>query len=351
MKDAKTTEIAVSTPGAGERPISRNATGARALGLCSGGLDSILAAVVLREQGVGVEWITFETPFFSSAKAREAARMIDVPLTVENITPVYLEMLRNPNVGYGKNMNPCMDCHALMFKLAGGCMADRGADFLFSGEVLGQRPMSQNRSALRYVEKRSGFDGLILRPLSAKCLPETVPEQRGLVQREKLLDITGRSRKPQIRLAEAYGIDRYPAPAGGCLLTDRGYADRLRDLFAHRRVTPERDLNLLKHGRHLRLAENAKAVVGRTRHDNEQIQRYIDPDHDTVLHAVDFPGPTVLITEECDRAAVLLAAAITAGYGKAPNDRRARVNISYPWGRETVEVRPMPPAAAKHYII
>ena len=151
------------------------------MGLCSGGLDSMLSALVLRKQGIEVEWVTFETPFFSSAKAQRASHTTGIPLTVKKITQVYLEMLENPRCGYGKHMNPCMDCHALMFRLAGKIMEEEGFDFLFSGEVLGQRPLSQNMQSLRYVEKQSGYDGYILRPLNAKRLPETIPEKEGLV--------------------------------------------------------------------------------------------------------------------------------------------------------------------------
>ena len=224
----------------------------RALGLCSGGLDSILAGVLLREQGVEVEWITFETPFFSAMKARRAARITGIPLTVQNITADYLPMLKDPPCGYGQHMNPCMDCHALMFKKAGEVMREKGFDFLFSGEVLGQRPMSQTKPSLRYVEKNSGWDGYILRPLSAKNLPETIPEKNGLVDREKLLDLSGRSRKPQMKLAEQYGIKDYPSPAGGCLLTDKSFSKRLKDLFEHQGTYTENELFLLRFGRHFR---------------------------------------------------------------------------------------------------
>jgi len=191
----------------------------KALGLCSGGLDSLLAGLVLKKQGIDVEWINFETPFFSAEKARNAAKSANIPLTVLDITTSYLEMLKHPSCGYGKNMNPCLDCHAFMFKIAGMRMQDKGFDFMFSGEVLGQRPMSQTRPSLRYVEKTSGFDGYILRPLSAKLLSETVPERQGKVNRSLLFGFSGRSRKPQIELANQYGVTQYPAPAGGCLLT------------------------------------------------------------------------------------------------------------------------------------
>ena len=225
---------------------------------CSGGLDSMLSGLILRDQGIDVEWVTFETPFFHAKKARKASKMTDIFLTIKPIFPVYMKMLKNPPAGYGKHMNPCMDCHALMFKLAGEMMQEQGFDFLFSGEVLGQRPMSQNKTSLRYVEKHSGFEGYILRPLCAKKLPETIPEKEGLVDRQLLLDIAGRSRKRQIDLANRFGITDYPAPAGGCLLTDKGFSDRLRDLFQYKETCTEAELHLLKFGRHLRLNPETK---------------------------------------------------------------------------------------------
>ena len=261
----------------------------RALGLCSGGLDSMLAGLVLRDQDIDVAWITFETPFFNAAKARKASNMTGIPLTVKSIFNVYMKMLKNPPAGYGKHMNPCMDCHALMFKLAGELMRAKNFDFLFSGEVLGQRPMSQNKSSLGYVEKHSGFKGYIVRPLSARNLPLTIPEKEGLVERDRLLDISGRGRNRQIKLAQKFGISDYPAPAGGCLLTDKNFSNRLRDLFDHQDECTEEELHLLKHGRHFRLNPNAKLIVGRTEDDNENILKYHNPTADTVLDLKDFP--------------------------------------------------------------
>ncbi|MCG6893919.1 MAG: tRNA 4-thiouridine(8) synthase ThiI [Desulfobacteraceae bacterium] len=323
----------------------------RALGLCSGGLDSMVAAMVLRKQGIDVHWITFETPFFGAGKARKAARMLGVPLTVEDITPRYLQMLRNPPCGYGKNMNPCMDCHALMFRLAGEKMRSVGCDFLFSGEVLGQRPMSQTKPSLRYVEKHSGQQGWILRPLSAARLPETIPEQMGLVDRSRLLGLSGRSRKPQMELARQLGITEYPAPAGGCLLTDKGYSARLRDLFEHTERCSENELHLLKHGRHFRLDDRTKAVVGRTRKDNEKILTHVDPGRDAVLNLRDFPGPVVVVPRPVGSDALQWAAALCAGYGKAPADRPAAVNIEQHGENRVVEVEPLPPDRARDYLI
>jgi tRNA U34 2-thiouridine synthase MnmA/TrmU len=323
----------------------------RALGLCSGGLDSILSALVLREQGVDVHWVAFETPFFSSAKARQASENVGVPLMVREITPQYMQMMRSPSVKFGKNMNPCMDCHTLMFRLAGGIMIELGFDFLFSGEVLGQRPMSQNRSSLRYVEKHSGYDGNIVRPLSARCLPETIVEQKGLVDRRRLLEISGRSRKPQLKLAQKFGVTDFPAPAGGCLLTDKIFSRRLRDLFDHQENFTEKDLALLKVGRHLRLDPETKLVVGRTRQDNEQISRSIDPQADMVLKVDHFPGPLAVIPGGGSDPLMMLAAGICIGYSKAPDDEPASVTVHAGRRRRQVAVLGIPSADCKPYLI
>jgi tRNA U34 2-thiouridine synthase MnmA/TrmU len=323
----------------------------RALGLCSGGLDSILSGLVLRQQGIEVHWVSFETPFFSSGKARKASKNTGIPLMVRNITPVYIEMMRSPSVKYGKNMNPCMDCHTLMFRLAGEMMTEQGFDFLFSGEVLGQRPMSQTRTSLRYVEKHSGYDGAIVRPLSAKNLPETLPERQGLVDRERLLGLTGRSRKPQLQLAEQFGVTDFPAPAGGCLLTDKIFSRRLKDLFSHQETYPQRDLDLLKFGRHMRLDPQTKIVVGRTQKDNEQINRCIDPEKDMLLKVDDFPGPLVVIPGGGSEPMVMLAAGICAGYSKATNHSQVAVNVQAGDQRRQVTVLAIPPNANKQYMI
>jgi tRNA-specific 2-thiouridylase len=298
-----------------------------------------------------VEWITFETPFFSAAKARRASEKTGIALTVKPIYPIYITMLRNPPAGYGKQMNPCMDCHALMFKLAGEIMREKNFDFLFSGEVLGQRPMSQTKSALRYVEKHSGFDGYILRPLTAKNLPETVPEKEGLVNRERLLDFKGRGRKSQIALAEKYGLKDYPAPAGGCLLTDVGYSRRLKDLFAHQADCTEAELHLLKYGRHFRINPQAKIIVGRTREDNENILKYHNPQTDTLVDVKNYASPMVLVPHGASKDAIYLAGSICVGYSKAPNLTPVDVVIKTPGGEETIQVIGIPIADFKKLLI
>jgi tRNA-specific 2-thiouridylase len=326
----------------------------RALGLCSGGLDSILSALILLDQGIEVEWVSFETPFFNADKAQRAAAQVGVPLHVEDITTDYMQMLKAPPVGFGKNMNPCMDCHALMFRKAGLIMQAGRFDFLFSGEVVGQRPMSQTTNSLRYVAKHSGFADFILRPLSAKKLPETPMEEKGLVDRTRLLGLSGRSRKPQMALAQKFGIKDYPSPAGGCLLTDPGYAKRLKDLLDHqddRDELPVNALYLLKHGRHLRLNSSTKIIVGRTMQDNEYIARYGDDTRDTILKVKNYPGPTVMMPGGGPKEMIFLAGSICAGYSKAPADYPVTVEIIHNKKKESISVLPILPVEAKRFLI
>jgi tRNA-specific 2-thiouridylase len=324
--------------------------------LWSGGLDSILSALVLQKQGIDVTWISFETPFFDAAKARQASKQTGISLIVDNITTDYLKMLKNPACGYGKHMNPCMDCHALMFRLAGRRLERESFHFLFSGEVLGQRPMSQTRPSLRYVEKHSGFDGCILRPLSARNLPETQMEKDGLVDRSRLLSISGRGRKEQIELARQWGITDYPAPAGGCLLTDKGYSNRLKDLFQHQTDYRETDLRLLKFGRHFRLTPQVKLVVGRARADNEQIMAHIDAGTDIVLKTVGYPGPIAVVPGLVDAAtppheAIARAAGICGGYSKAPQNLSVTVELRLAESQKKITVKPIQPADSRDLMI
>ncbi len=323
----------------------------KALGLCSGGLDSILAALVLQKQGIHVEWICFETPFFFSDKAKKAAQITGISLTVKDITETYLEMLRDPNCGYGKNMNPCMDCHALMFKMAGEIMFKRGCHFLFSGEVLGQRPMSQTRNALKYVEKHSGMKGYILRPLSAQKLDETIPEQKGWVDRQKLMDIAGRGRKRQIGLAAEFGITQYPAPAGGCLLTDKDYCRRLKDLLDHKKNVSANELTLLRYGRHFRTLSRVKIIVGRTQQDNKNIYKYHDPESETIMTVANHPSPAVLVSGGANPGELYLAAAICAGYSKMPDKLTVEVRATSKKGSDILRVLPVKPSEVKHLLV
>jgi tRNA-uridine 2-sulfurtransferase len=256
----------------------------KAIVLLSGGLDSMLAVKVLQAQGIEVEALVFESNFYGSAKAKESAEQLGIKLHVLDIKKEMLKLVKNPPNGYGKNLNPCVDCHAMMFRLAGEYIKNKIPEnneniFLASGEVLGQRPFSQNFAALNKVIKLAGVE--ILRPLSAKLLPETEIEKSGLVKRHKLLDIEGRSRERQMALAEKFKIKKYPSPAGGCLLTDPEYSERLGKMLEFWPDALENDVEILKNGRVFWLKMNKNndnsqsmvlAVIGRKFEDNENLK-------------------------------------------------------------------------------
>jgi len=298
----------------------------KALLVFSGGLDSLLAAQVIRAQGIDVLGLFFETPFFSSEKAKQSAAEILLPLKIVDLTEPHLRIVRKPKHGYGGNMNPCIDCHALMLRSAGELLEKEGASFVISGEVLGQRPMSQNFKALSIVAKESGFNGLIVRPLCAKHLPLTTPEEKGWVKREGLLSLSGRSRKPQMELAGKLNIRHYPSPAGGCLLTDPVFSRRLRDLFSSRPECTLREIELLKIGRHFRLGPATKLVVGRNKKENDIIAS-LSCENDLVLQVENIPGPTVLVTGEASAEEEALAVSITASYSDAKEDQAVEITI------------------------
>jgi hypothetical protein len=287
----------------------------------------MLAAEVIRAQGVEVQALFFETPFFTSRKARKSAGSMDLPFKVLDITKRHLEVIKRPKHGYGGHMNPCIDCHALMFRIAGEMLKEGGASFVVSGEVLGQRPMSQNKKALSLVASESGLGGLLLRPLSARLLPVTVPEEKGWVKRELLMGFQGRSRKPQIALAKMLRIDRYPSPAGGCLLTEKAFSRRLTDLLYSRPDPESREIELLKLGRHFKFAPAAKLVVGRNRTENEALLA-LSGEGDLVLTALSVPGPTALCLGDHSESTLELAATITAAYSDAKAPGSADVSVS-----------------------
>ena len=311
------------------------------VGLFSGGLDSILAVKVLQDQGIGIIAVTFVTPFFDAQKALEAAAGLDIDHRVVDITGDHLEVVRHPKHGHGRNMNPCIDCHALMFRKAGRLMEDEGADFLFSGEVLGERPMSQNKGSLIRVARESGYEGLILRPLSATLLPMTRPEREGKVDRSRLLHLRGRGRKPQMELAEHYGVIEYPAPAGGCLLTDPIFSRRLRDLLEHQDPVSREDLELLKFGRHLRLAPQVKLIVGRDQEDNRQI-RALQTGRHILLDVKEHPSPLGLLPAEAPPELVRMAASVVLRYSDAPGDHMWMVEVFDGGQSRNVQARACP---------
>ncbi|MCJ7663741.1 MAG: tRNA 4-thiouridine(8) synthase ThiI, partial [Desulfobacterales bacterium] len=264
-----------------------------------------------------------------------------IPLQILDITETHLKMLRSPKHGYGGNMNPCIDCHCLMLQEAGRVMDSEGGDFLFTGEVLGQRPMSQNKGALRVVERESGYEGRVLRPLSAKLLAETIPEQEGKVDRSRLLAISGRSRKQQMELAKRYHITHYLTPAGGCLLTDPGFSRRLRDLFGHPDPVEIRDIELLKIGRHLRFSPAMKVIVGRNAQDNERILGLVAP-ADDLLKVEGHPGPLVIIPYGGSEDAIQKAASICVRYSDAPKAEEIAVLCSRAGEEKRISVRSCP---------
>jgi tRNA U34 2-thiouridine synthase MnmA/TrmU len=305
----------------------------KAIALFSGGLDSILATKIILDQGIDVQGVTFETPFFSAQKAIIAAKMLKLPLFIQDITEEHLTILKSPKYGYGKNMNPCIDCHTLMLKLAGHFMEEIGADFIITGEVLGQRPMSQVRQSLYVVAKNSGYMEFIVRPLSARLLPKTKPEMEGKIDRTKLFDIQGRGRKHQLALAQLYGITSFSPPAGGCLLTDHVFSRRLKDLFKYQKDFISNDIELLKFGRHFRINDTTKIIVGRNNADNIAIEKLYKKE-DIIIRMVEFPGPAVLLPYGGDDQTLLVAASLCALYSDAPKDKE--VSVEYQIGGKIV---------------
>ena len=295
----------------------------KAIALLSGGLDSTLAAKVMLEQGIELEALNFLTVFCTCTNrgetclaSQKAVDALGIPLKVFNVSKEYLDVVKHPEHGYGSNMNPCIDCRIFMLRKAKAYMEGVKASFIVTGEVLGERPMSQRRDAMRLIEKEAGLDGLILRPLSAKLLPASVPEKEGWVDREKFLNIQGRSRKPQISLAEQFGIHDYPCPAGGCLLTDPQFARRMKDLILHDPDFSVNDVHLLKVGRHFRLSPSVKLVVGRNEEENQKIETF-SQGGDLMLNILHHPGPLSLLRGISDPSEIKTAASITVRYSKA----------------------------------
>ncbi len=314
----------------------------RAIGLFSGGLDSTLAVEAVRRAGVEVIAISFFSPFFGSSRAEKAAEQLGITLLTFDITEEFLAMLPRPRYGYGKNMNPCIDCKALMFGRAGKLMDELKVDFIFSGEVLGQRPMSQNKQSLHIVAKVSGYEDYILRPLSAKLLPQPLVLREGKLDVNRLYDIMGRGRKRQMQLAEEFGVTSYPTPAGGCKLTEPAFARRLRRLYETEPKPSVRLIELLKLGRHLRLSKTATLVVGRTEAENEAIERSAI-ETDAILTVVGYMGPTGLLSVRCTHDEIRQAAAVVARYSDAPRLEEVKVEVIQAGRHEEVLVIPIDP--------
>jgi hypothetical protein len=364
----------------------------KAIALISGGLDSMLAAKVILEQGIHVEGLNFYSGFFgvgskvipakktSYNNAHWIADQLEIKLHIINVVEEFKQVFLNPKYGYGSQLNPCLDCKIFIVKKALEWIKKNNFDFVISGEVIGQRPMSQRRDTMNVVKRDSGAQGLLLRPLCAKHFPETIPEREGWVDREKLFDFVGRDRKPQIALAKKYGFKHFPQPAGGCLLTEPNFCARIEDLWGYvgaSRLSPGQacaaetchsepkaknlksetgrdpsvvslpqddifpdpvglarddkydytldEINLLKVGRHIRPHPHFKLIIGRDQKENKFLEKF--QDKYVSLHCVDHPGPLVLIDGEVNTDDLKLAAQITARFTKTQDEILVQINF------------------------
>lgn len=331
----------------------------KAIALLSGGLDSTLAIKLMQEQGIDIVALHFTTPFCQcggskdgcKATAHTVAENFKIPIKTINNTDEFFKILKHPKHGYGSHMNPCIDCRILMLQTTQKYMAECGASFVVTGEVLGQRPMSQHRQSLDLIERESGLAGLILRPLSAQWLEITIPEKEGWVDRAKLLDIKGRSRKPQMSLANSFEIKDYPCPAGGCLLTDPSFSLRVKDLLQYSDLILN-DVLLLKAGRHFRLDRQTKLIVGRNDGENNIILSLVK-ESDVIIDMRDCPGPAGLLRGDCKQSNLDLACRITARYADSkPGDAEvtAEIRINNILSKK-IKVMPFGDKEVKGYII
>lgn len=312
----------------------------------SGGLDSVITAHLLKSLGLDVHALHFVLPFDAGlgkthASIRRRAEVIGVPLSIIEETDSFLEVLKEPSFGFGKNANPCIDCRIHRLIVAAGVMRERGAKFIATGEVLGQRPMSQRYDAMRSIEKRAGLSGLLLRPLSAHHLEPTIPEQEGMVDRSRLMGIKGRGRKEQLAYATAHGLE-YGTPGGGCILTNEMTANRYEDLVAHDPQYPFEDLRLIAWGRRFRLSPSAVVHVGRDEAENVVLEK-IRLASDTSFQLVDHAGPYAIARGMVGAADRELCAQIVVRYStKASAEERARVLVQWPEGEATIDAVPVP---------
>ncbi len=335
-----------------------------AIGLLSGGLDSSIACRLIQNQGIEVKAINFYTGFCTtdfrrqvnrqkakgkvySNESLQSAASLGVEIEYIDISATYIkDVLMTPKHGYGSAINPCLDCRGYMLGRAKKYMEDAGAHFVFTGEVLGQRPMSQYRKALDIVAEESGLGGLLVRPLSAQLLPPTIPEEKGWIDRDKLAAISGRSRKEQYRLAEELGVSVYSQPAGGCCsLADVSYGNKMRDLLDHLEdgnVPSLDDVILLKVGRHFRPSQTLKVVVGRDEVENKFLERYSGGTR-AVLTSIDVVGPVVIAEGQLNDTELQTVAGITARYADHEGAETVRIKYEYKENSGIVEVHPLTP--------
>lgn len=294
----------------------------KAIALLSGGLDSTLATKLIKEQGIQVLVLNMKTPFClcdrkaadgCGSYSRKFAENLGIEFRGINVTREFFSILKEPKYGYGSHMNPCIDCRILLFKKAKEMMQEAGASFVITGEVLGQRPMSQKRNTMKLIEKEAGLEGLVLRPLSAKILEPSIPERQGWVARDKLLAISGRGRTEQIALAREFALKDYPCPSGGCLLTDPEFSKRIEDLMKHTELNLQ-DIQLLKIGRHFRLTDTAKLVVGRNEQENGQLFNLAQETDYLFMPTDESAGPTSLGRGVFNDELLKLSCSITCRY-------------------------------------
>jgi tRNA-specific 2-thiouridylase len=302
----------------------------RALALFSGGLDSVLAMKLVVDQGIEVIAVNINIGFGSTNDRKEhmqnMCQQIGVKLEILDLRQLYLdEVLFDPKYGYGKNFNPCIDCHGFMFRYTGKLLEKYDASFMISGEVLGQRPMSQRKEALENVKSLSQYDELIVRPLCAKLLEPTKPELEGWIDREKLMDISGRNRQPQLALAKKIGLEDFESPGGGCLLTEIQFSNKLRDFVEHDKLDIE-DIDTLKAGRHLRLPDGAKLIIGRDAQDNEKIKQTNSSKY-YKARILDATGPLCLFQKNATQKDIQLATNLIITYGKTELDKKYKVKF------------------------
>jgi len=333
-------------------------TRGHAIALYSGGLDSALAILLILKQNIKVTALTFLTHFGCDISDKSscgsdpypAAEKFGFDVKLMHLGDKFIEIVKSPQFGYGKNLNPCVDCRILMLREAKQLMELLDADFIVTGEVLGQRPKSQMRNGINLVEKQSDLGGYLVRPLSAHLLEETIPEKEGLLDRSLLEGINGRSRKRQLELAAEFGLVDFGAPAGGCLLTEPNYCRRLKDLLDHSPDPDSNEIMLLRHGRHFRLDEKTRLVVGRNQSDNENIEKCLRPGY-LRLEALGTGSPTaVLIGDRCEKN-IKIAAALTARYSDSRHEETVEITCTDIGDNNKSEELSVKPQDFKQYLI
>jgi len=344
----------------------------KAVALISGGLDSMLAAESVKRLGIEVYGVNFYTGFGSveqrmrvdgeksaasnkklESSAQKTSIELGIPVETLDISKPFLEMVTNPKHGYGANVNPCIDCKIMMLRQAHKYMAQIGAKFLITGEVVGQRPMSQHRNTMRRIEKEAGVAGIVLRPLSAKILEPSLAETEGYIKREDLFAISGRGRSPQLKLTNEFGIKNFPKPGNDCcFLIDQSYAARFFDLMKHRQVksVSMEDVIRLRLGRHFRIKETHKIIIGRNEAENNLLEKYAGENMAQIKAVVEI-GPVSLVEGAFDESDIALASSITAGYGKGKHLPCVEFEITSGGAKKKIGVKPAEPHLYSQFII